>query len=113
MSDNKNLDGLVNDYLTHKEAIDKHTVMCEQLGAQIVDALGVGGRHEIMPGVGVRVQAPAQRFDAKKAADILTAEQLASISEAKPSATLAKKFLPGVLVEQLTSPAGKPTVRAL
>lgn len=113
MSENKDLDGLVGDYLDACEAIEKHTIVKDQLADQIAAALGVGGRHEVVPGVGVRVQAPAARFDARKAGEVLTAEQLASISEAKPSATLAKKLLPGVLVEQCTVASGKPSVRVL
>ena len=107
------LDGLVNDWLTSKEAIDKHEELLDQIGAQIIKRLGIGGRHELMLGVGVRVQGPASRFDAGKAAEILTADQLASISEAKPSSTLAKKYLPGVLVEQCQVATGKPSVRRL
>lgn len=113
MSDNPILDQLVGDYLDACEAIEKHTTVKEQLAEQIAAKLGVGGRHEIVPGVGVRVQAPAARFDPRQAEKVLTAEQLVAISEAKPSATLAKRLLPGVLVEQCQVATGKPSVRQL
>ncbi len=107
------LDGLVNDWLDATAAIEKHQTHRDQLGQQIAEKLGVGGRHEIVDGVGVRVQAPAARFDAKKATQILSAEQLAAISESKPTAAMAKKMLPGILVEQLTVTTGAPSVRSI
>lgn len=61
----------------------------------------------------MRVQAPARRFDPKLAAEKLDQAQLAAISETKPSPTLAKKFLPGVLVEALSPATGTPSVRQL
>lgn len=112
-TDKEILDGLVNDWLTHKESIDKHQEICDQIAAQIVDKLPPGSKHEVAPGVGVRVQAPSARFDAAKAAEILSPEQLSAISEAKPSVTLARKFLPGALVEQCQVAVGKPSVRRL
>lgn len=107
------LDGLVTDWLDVQAALEKHGRRKDDLAEQIAARLPIGGRYEIVPGVGVRVQAPAARFDPKKAAEVLAPEQLAAISESKPSATLAKKFLPGVLVEQLTSTTGSPSVRSL
>lgn len=107
------LDGLVNDYLDAKAAIEKHQTIVDQLADQITQRLGVGGRHEVVPGVGVRVQAPAARFDSKKALELLTDEQLRAISVSKPDSTMARKMLPGVLVEQLQVSTGKPSVRVL
>lgn len=113
MSDTDILDGLVYDYLDACEAIDKHTTVKEQLAAQIIDLLGVGGRREVAPGVGVRVQAPPQRFDPAKAKAVLTDEQYQSICEAKPSSTLASKMLPGLLVDQCKTADGKSSLRRL
>ena len=112
-NDKQALDQLVNEWLDAKAALDKWGTIADEVAEQIIAKLGVGGRHEIMDGIGVRVQGPSNRFDPKKAAEVLDANQYAAICEAKPSATLAKKMLPGVLVEQLTTASGKPSVRAL
>ncbi len=107
------LDGLVADWLDAAAAIAKHQTRKEELAHQILQRLPAGGRHEIADGVGVRAQSAPARFDPKKAAQVLSADQLNAISEAKPSPSLARKLLPGVLYEQLTTLAGEPTLRSL
>lgn len=106
-------DQLVNDYLDAKANTEKYAIIIDQLAEQIIREIPVGERHEVLPGVGVRVQAPAMTFDAEVAHQHLTPEQYASICEAKPSAKLAAKMLPGVLVDQCKKPGTKPTVRQL
>ena len=107
------LDSLVNDYLDACEGLEKYETTKKQLAEELARKLGPGGRHEIVPGVGVMVTQPARRFDAKQAASVLTAQQLAAISEFTPSATLAVKVLPGALVDLCKVSNGKPSVRRI
>lgn len=106
-------DQLVNEYLDAKAAAEKYAEIINQLAEAIVKEIGTGNRHEIMPGVGVRVQAPAMSFNAAKAKQVLTAAQFHSCCESKPSATLAVKMLPGALLDQCKVPGEKPSVRSL
>lgn len=106
------LDQLVNDYLDAKAAAEKAADTIKQRGEQIIQALPVGGRHEVVPGVGVRVQAPSMVFNADLARTVLTPEQYLTICESKPTATRFK-FLPGALVDQCRVPGTKPSVWVL
>lgn len=106
------LDQLVIDYLDAAESIEKHQRVKDELAAAIMKRLPVGETHKVGDG-GVRVQAPPQRFDAKLAAELLDADQLAAISESKPSPRLAKEYLPGALVKRLSPPSGAPSLRRL
>lgn len=104
---------LVQDYLDVKEAIEKHTERLAQLAAQIRDALPIGDRHEIVPGVGVRVQAPARRFSADLAASTLDAGLIDAITVPTVSGAKAKQILPPALYEACCEANGDPTVRVL
>lgn len=106
-------DQLVNDWLDAKAAADKYKQMLEQLNEQLIRELGVGGRHEVLPGVGVRVQAPAMKFNAAKAREELTEAQYLSICVPTPSVALADLNLPGVLREKCKVPNAKPSVMSL
>lgn len=106
-------DQLVNDYLDAKAAAEKYGTIITQLAEQIVKELGVGGRHEVVSGVGVRVQAPSATFTAEKAREVLTAEQYQAISDLKPSVKIAERVLPGALVDLCRVPGAKPQVKTL
>ena len=107
------LDQLVNEYLDCAEGVEKYQARKDELAAILAVKLGPGGRHEIVPGVGVTVARPARRFDPKLAQQVLTSDQLAMISEFTPSATLAAERLPGALVDLCKVSSGRPTVRRL
>lgn len=106
-------DHLVNEYLDCRAAAEKYAIRIAELAEQIVRDLGTGGRHEIMPGVGVRVQAPAMTFNADKAREVLTGDQYRSICRLHPDAKVAEQILPGALVDQCRVPGVKPSVRSL
>jgi hypothetical protein len=107
------LDQLVDQWLDAKAGIDKYEDILRQAQEELVRELGVGGRHETAPGVGVRVQAPAMTFNADKARSVLTPDQYASICEPVPSIKLAAQRLPGVLLDACKVPGTKPSVRGL
>jgi hypothetical protein len=106
-------DHLVEEWLTAKEGADKHKRIADEAAEALIKELGIGGRHELLPGVGVKVQGPSMRFEDDLAREVLTPEQYASICEPKASSTLAAKMLPGVLVDQCKKPGTKPSVRPL
>jgi hypothetical protein len=107
------LDQLADQYLDAKAGIDKYGNILQQTGEQLVRELGIGGRHETVPGVGVRVQAPSMMFSAAKAREVLTPDQYAAICEPVPSLKLAAQLLPGALLDQCKVPGNKPSVRGL
>lgn len=106
-------DQLVTDYLNAKSAIDKHETIARQVAEQLIAELGIGGRHEVTPGVGVRVQAPVRRFNPELAHAVLTPDQYSAICEPVPTAKLAEAKLPGLLVDQCKVPDSRPTVQKL
>lgn len=109
----KRRDQLVNDWLDAKSAAEKHTVIAKQLAEALIREVGIGNSHEIMPGVGVRVQAPAKTLNADLARSILSPEQYASICEPTPSAAKAQQLLPGAVLDLIRTSGSRPSVRAL
>lgn len=107
------LDQMVNEYLDVSEAMDKYAERKKQVANEIASMLGPGGRHEVVPGVGVMVTAAPRRFDPKLAAEILNPTQYAAICTQVPSSDLAAKMLPGALVDQLKVAGDRPVVRRL
>lgn len=107
------LDQLVDQWLDAKSGIDKYNDILKQVQDELVRELGPGGRHETVPGVGVRVQAPAMTFNAEKARTVLTPDQYASICEPVPNLKLAVDRLPGALLDLCKVPGTKPSVRGL
>lgn len=112
-TDNALLDQLVEDYLNAYAGMEKYQERKDELAAELIAHLGPGSRHEIRPGIGVTIAKPSRRFDAKQAASVLTAEQLAAISEMTPSSTLAADRLPRVLLDLCKISSGKPSVRRI
>ena len=106
------LDSLVNDYLDHKAAAEKHTDIAAQCAEQIIAKIGEGNSYEVVDGVGVKVTHGAQTINSTRAAEILTAEQYAACFVSSFSAAGARNALPGALVDQCKV-TGKPQVRAL
>jgi len=107
------LDQLVDRWLDAKSGLDKYGDILKQAQEQLIAELGVGGRHETVPGVGVRVQAPAMTFSAAKAREILTPDQYRAICEPVPSLKLAVQMLPGALLDACKIPGHNPSVRGL
>lgn len=103
---------VVNEWLDVLADIEKANDRKTELAEIIIEHLPVGQRYELMPGVGVRVQAPAPRFSPARAAEILTAEQLAAISMTLPNVT-GLKFIPAVLADMCRVATGPPSVRRL
>jgi hypothetical protein len=93
--------------------LEKYEDRKRHIAEELASLLGPGGRHEVVPGVGVTVTRPVYRFDPKLARKVLDDTQYNSICELVPSADLATKMLPGALAEQLRSTNGKPVVRRL
>jgi hypothetical protein len=104
------LAALVNDYLDLIEATEKNARRKEELTAEIVAKVPPGGKVEVLPGVGIRVQHPARRWSDTEAEKILTADQLALITVTKLSGTKAADMLPGALVDLCKVPGTRPTV---
>lgn len=97
-------------------ALIGYTDAIAQLTAQ-VDRIKARLRTELAPGnhplAGVTVGiTQARRFSAEKAATVLTADQLAAITETTTavSAALAKRVLPPVVYDELTEAYGEPRV---
>lgn len=92
-----------------QDAIARMVAEADRIKARLRTELPVGS-HELA-GVKVAISV-AHRFDPKLAAERLTPELLATITETTSavSATLAKRFLAPVLYETLTV-AGQPQVR--
>lgn len=107
------LDQVVEEYLDILADEEKTKIRKREIADLLTKKLGIGGRHEVRPGAGIRVQRPANRFKADKAREVLTADQLAAISENVPSSKLAQDLLPPVLYDQLTVPDSRPSVHML
>lgn len=111
-------DAIVKEYLNAQNSREKWDRRIKELAEEIVDELGVGGRHELdgTDGEGVRVQAPTRTFDDETARKALTADQYNRITEPQPpkaSLEKATKEFPGHLVEQCKKSTNKPTVQPL
>lgn len=107
------LDQVVEEYLDILADEEKTKIRKREIADLLTKKLGIGGRHAVRPGAGIRVQRPANRFKADKAREVLTADQLAAISENVPSSKLAQDLLPPVLYDQLTVPDSRPSVHML
>ena len=107
------LDQIVEEYLDIVSDEEKTKIRKREIADLLIRKLGIGGRHSVRPGAGIRVQRPANRFKVDKAREVLTDDQLAAISELKPSSDLAKALLPPVLYDQLTAPDARPSVHVL
>lgn len=107
------LDQITNEYLDLAESIDKDTARKEEVARELIALLGVGGRHEVVPGVGVSIAKPRETFDPKLALTKLTSEQYAAICRPVPQADLARSLFGDVLVDMLKSSTGKPSVRRI
>lgn len=110
---------LVEDYLAVQGRIKEGGELLKTLGDQIIEQLGTGGRVELKPGVGVRVQGPSGTFNAEKAKKVLTAEQLAAISDTVTttvttiSGDKAKALFPPPLFDLCKVYGTKPFVKGL
>ena len=107
------LDQVVEEYMNILADEEKTKIRKREIADLLLRKLPIGGRHEVHPGVGIRIQRPANRFKADKAREVLTAEQLAAISETVPSSKLAQDLLPPVLYDQLTVPDARPSVHRI
>lgn len=107
------LDQVVDEYLDILADEEKTKIRKREIADLLIKKLGIGGLHEVRPKAGIRIQRPANRFKVDKAREVLTDDQLAAISELKPSSDLAKALLPPVLYDQLTAPDARPSVHVL
>lgn len=107
------LDQIVDEYLDLLADEEKTRNRKREIADLLIRRLGVGGRHSVRPGAGIRVQRPASVFKADKAREVLDDTQLAAISEARPSPELARQLLPPVLYDQLTVPNARPSVHVV
>lgn len=108
------LDELTNQWLDLGAEIEKAKTRREEIAAELIGQLGIGGAHEIMPGVGVQITKPATRFKPLKAVDILTPEQAAlCLDEPKISAAKAKLSLHPALYAMCCETDANPGIRAL
>ena len=107
------LDGLVNDYLDAHAALEKWKTIADERAAQLIDAIGEGGRHEVKPGVGVRIQRPTRRWSPEHAKLVLLPEQYRMILEPVPSLAKANEVLPAPMVDLCRVPTGRPSVRVI
>jgi hypothetical protein len=112
-SDKAKRDQLVNQWFDAKAAIEKHEKRAKEAAEALIEELGVGGRHETLPGVGVRIQAPSRVFNVDRAREVLTADQFRMICELKPSSPRAQKMLPGLLVDQCKVTGANSSVHPL
>lgn len=106
------LDALVNSWLDHRSAAEKHANEAKRLQAEILVKVGPGRRYELDNGEGVTVTAPVERVDEDRAKTVLTADQYEACLVRSFSVAQARKVLCGALVD-LCKVAGSPTVRAL
>jgi hypothetical protein len=106
-------DQLVGDWLDARAGAEKYATIAKQLAEQLIREVGVGHSHELLPGVGIRVQAPARTFNADRAHAVLTPDQYSAICEPVPSVKLAELVLPGTLVDQCKVSGARPSVREL
>jgi hypothetical protein len=107
------LRGLVEDYLDAVSGLDKYRTMKDQLADQILARAKPGQKIEVQPGIGVRVQAPARRFDEAKAREVLSAAEFDAICVAKVSSQVASQVLPGALLDLCKTPGTKASVVVL
>jgi hypothetical protein len=112
-SDNQKAVELATEYLTAMEQAAKHAAIAKDLAAMLLDLVPVGESVEIVPGVGIKVQAPSRRFDGEVARELLTDEEFEAICELVPSVKLARKLLPGNTVDMMSPATGRPSVRIL
>ena len=107
------LDQIVEEYLDIVSDEEMTKIRKREIADVLIRKLGIGGRHSVRPGAGIRVQRPANVFKADKAREGLTDEQLAAFSEPRPVPELARDLLPPVLYRQLTVPQSRPSVHVL
>lgn len=109
---------LADQYAEAQELISKGERRTKEVASELISLCQPGDRIQTRVGAdgkpqGVRIQKPSMVWNANQAVRTLTPQQLASISEPKVSATLAKQYLPGALVDMCKLPQANPTVHLL
>lgn len=90
------------EWLQAKAELEKLSTRVDELADELRAAMQPGDRVELPNGISVGIRPGATRFDPRKAQQRLTPEQLATISEPRPVAELAKRLHPALLAQVQT-----------
>lgn len=110
------IDELVNRRLDLLNDREKITARIGDIDDELLRLLPeVGGRRELYPGQGVRVQQPRKSFDAKKAMETLSPTQYQAICDFTPSSRKCRDVLGNIVTDafMVTRPGSKPTIASL
>jgi hypothetical protein len=113
MADTPDRAVLIKEWIKLGEAVRDLQAERGDLAELIAEGLEPGEKIELEPGVGVRLQAPARRFNPDIARELLSNEEFYSICEEVPSVKLARRMLPGELVDMCSPAIGRPSLREL
>lgn len=107
------LDSLVNEFLDARAASEKWADIADELREQIVDQVGIGNKHEVARGAGIRVSPPVRRWSVDQARMVLLPDQWTLVHELTPTLAAAQRNLPADLVDLCRVPVGKARVTKL
>jgi hypothetical protein len=110
---NPDLAQIIADYLDARAARDKVDEDIRYLEAEIRQRVAPGEQADLGEGRGVKVLAPAKKFDAALAEQVLTLDQITAISTPVISRSKAERMLAPVLYDQCRRATGLPSVRLL